>query len=63
MPANLYLYAADVDATYRRAMKAGATSIVKPADPSCGDRSGGVKDAWGNPWYLATRQETLTSRA
>lgn len=61
-PAMLYLYVADVDAAYRRAIKAGATSILKPIDQFYGDRTGGVRDAWGNQWWMATRRETLTKR-
>ena len=52
MPAMLYLYVPDVDAAYQRAIKAGATSIMEPADQFYGDRSGGVKDAAGNQLVL-----------
>lgn len=54
MPSMFYLYVPDVDALYRQALEAGATSIHEPADQSYGDRSGGVKDAFGNHWYMAT---------
>lgn len=54
MPATFYLYVRDVDATYRRALEAGATSTREPADQPYGDRVGAVKDAFGNEWYLAT---------
>jgi uncharacterized glyoxalase superfamily protein PhnB len=54
MPSMFYLYVPNVDATYSRALNAGATSISEPADQSYGDRSGGVKDAFGNQWYIAT---------
>ena len=50
----LYLYVPDVDATYRRAIQAGATSISEPADQPYGDRNAGVKDAFGNTWYIAS---------
>jgi len=53
MPATLYLYMDDVDATYKRALSAGATSIMEPADQSFGDRLAGVKDLAGNVWYIA----------
>ena len=49
-----YLYVPDCDAVYRRAIEAGATSISEPVDQPYGDRSGGVKDAFGNQWYIAT---------
>jgi len=49
-----YLYVPDCDGLYRRALAAGATSIMEPMDHPYGDRSGGVKDAFGNEWYIAT---------
>jgi len=54
MPTMLYLYVPDVDALYEQALRAGASSIHPPKDQSYGDRSGGVTDAWGNQWYMAT---------
>ena len=40
---------------YNRAIEAGATSLGEPADRPYGERSGFVKDAAGNYWYIATR--------
>jgi len=60
MPAMVHLYVDDVDAVYRRALAAGATSIHEPEDMPYGDRSGGVRDACGNLWWIATRVEDLT---
>jgi len=54
MPAMFYLYVPDCDAVYRRALAAGATSISEPKDQSYGDRSAGVKDVFGNQWYIST---------
>ena len=54
MPGMFYLYVPDCDAVYRRALAAGATSIAEPVDHAYGDRSGGVKDVFGNQWYIAT---------
>lgn len=59
-PANLYLYLDDVDAAYRRAIAAGATSLQEPADQFYGDRTGGVEDASGNQWWLATHKEDVS---
>jgi uncharacterized glyoxalase superfamily protein PhnB len=53
-PAMLHLYVEDVDAVYQRALAAGAKSMREPADQPYGDRSGGVEDAFGNQWWLAT---------
>jgi len=54
MPTMFYLYVPDCDAVYRRALAAGATSISEPKDQPYGDRSGAVKDAFGNQWYIST---------
>jgi PhnB protein len=60
MPCTLYLYVPDTDAIYKRAMQAGATSLMEPKDQFYGDRNAGVQDASGNRWYIATRKEELT---
>jgi PhnB protein len=54
MPTMFYLYVADADALYRRALDAGATSISEPVDQSYGERVAAVQDPSGNQWYLAT---------
>lgn len=56
----LYLYVPDVDAAYQKALKAGATSLMEPADQFYGDRSGGVKDPAGNRWFLGTHIEDVS---
>jgi PhnB protein len=48
------LYVPDVDAAFRRAVEAGATSLAAPADRPWGDRDGAVKDPGGNTWYITT---------
>lgn len=58
-PAALYIYLEDTDAAYRRALAAGATSLREPTNEFYGDRSAGVKDAFGNQWWLATRVEKV----
>jgi uncharacterized glyoxalase superfamily protein PhnB len=59
MPAMLYVYVPDVDTAYRNAIKAGATSIMEPADQFYGDRTGGVKDVAGNSWFFGTHIEDV----
>jgi PhnB protein len=56
----LHVYLDDVDGAYNRALAAGATSTLPITDQAYGDREGGVKDRWGNAWYLATHQEEVT---
>ena len=53
-PMQLYLYVADVDAWYDRAVRAGAQPSYPPTDQAYGDRGAGVTDEWGNFWYMAT---------
>lgn len=59
-PATLYVYVADVDATYQKALAAGAASDVPPADMFYGDRAGAIRDPAGNQWWIATNKEQLT---
>jgi RimJ/RimL family protein N-acetyltransferase/uncharacterized glyoxalase superfamily protein PhnB len=60
MPAFLYLYVDDIDATYGRALKAGAVSIEEPQDTPYGDRRGMVKDPCGNIWQIATHRDEIS---
>ena len=57
----LYIYVDDADATYAAAIEAGATAITPVADQFYGDRSGGVKDAWGISWWLATHKKDVST--
>ena len=41
--------------------RAGATSITAPADQFYGDRTGGVQDACGNQWWIATHNEDVSA--
>jgi PhnB protein len=60
MPPALHVYVPDTDATYRRALAAGAISIDEPVDAGYGDRYAGVKDPFGNVWYIATHLRDFT---
>lgn len=60
MPASTYLYVPNVDEVHARALAAGATSLMAPADQFYGDRGGGVKDAWGNLWWIGTHIEDVS---
>jgi uncharacterized glyoxalase superfamily protein PhnB len=58
VPAHVHVYVADVDATYARALAAGATSVQEPVrrdDKEDVDKRGGVKDSGGTTWWIATR--------
>lgn len=54
MEAMFYLYVPNMEDVYRQALAAGATSFQEPTDQPYGDRNAGVKDAFGNKWYIAT---------
>ena len=58
--AFLYLYLEDTDGAYRRALRAGATSLEEPQDMFYGDRRAMVKDPFGNTWQIATHKEDLS---
>jgi PhnB protein len=57
--ATMHLYVEDCEATYRRALDAGATSLQEPADQFYGDRMAGVRDPHGNNWWIATHIEDV----
>jgi len=57
--AMLHVYVPNVDAVYQKALRAGATSVMEPADMFYGDRSGGVKDPAGNTWWIGTHVEDV----
>ena len=61
MPTFLHIYVEDCDAVYRQALAAGAESVMEPEDQFYGDRSGGVRDPFGNLWWIATQVEDLSS--
>jgi PhnB protein len=56
-PSAVHVYVADVDATYRRALDAGATAVQEPVKKEDEDKRGGVKDAGGTTWWIATKVE------
>jgi PhnB protein len=56
---RLYLYVDDVDLIYQNAINANGISMREPIDEFYGDRSAGIKDAWGNEWWIATHVEDV----
>lgn len=55
MPSYVHIYVPDVDATYARALAAGATSVQEPVQKGDEDKRGGVRDVGGTTWWIATR--------
>jgi len=56
----IYLYVPDADAVFESAVTAGAKPLREPSDQPYGDRAGGVEDAFGNQWWMATHIEDVT---
>ncbi len=59
MPTTILLYMEEVDAVYKRALAAGGTSERRPEDMFYGDRSAGIRDAFGNRWWIHTHIEDV----
>ena len=53
----VHIYVKDVDATYRKALDTGAISVQEPTKKEDEDKRGGVRDAGGTTWWIATRVE------
>ena len=49
----IYVYLEDVDASYQRALQAGARSIEPPRMVPYGDYRYMIQDRWGNTWQVA----------
>jgi PhnB protein len=62
-PTFLYVYVADADASYARALAAGAVTIEEPLDTPYGDRRAMVRDPFGNVFQIAHRRQTTNSQA
>lgn len=51
--ANLFIYVEDADVTYKKALDNGAAAVTELGNQSYG-RSGGVKDSFGNTWWITS---------
>ena len=54
LKAALYVWVPDVDATYARALTAGAVSQSAPEDKPYGHRNAGVVDQNGITWWIGS---------
>lgn len=52
--ASVYVYVEDVDAAYQRALDFGAISVAEPEEKPYQERQAGVKDSFGNTWWIST---------
>jgi PhnB protein len=57
---RLSVYVPDCDATFRKAIAAGATEKRPLTDQFYGDRSGAVVDPWGLEWTFLTHIKDMT---
>ncbi len=58
-PVTISVYVDDVDATFDRALKAGATERRPVEDQFYGDRSGQFEDPFGHRWNVGTHIEDV----
>lgn len=57
--ASLMIYLPDVDASFERAINAGAKSTMAVQDMFWGDRAGQITDPYGHKWMLSTHIEDV----
>jgi PhnB protein len=57
---SIMFYADDVDEVFNRAVAAGATVEMPPADMFWGDRMGNIVDPFGHKWAIATHKEDVS---
>ena len=60
MKAMLNIYVEDCDGVYKKALAAGAESVREPEDQFYGDRTAGIRDKWGNQFYISTHIEDVS---
>jgi PhnB protein len=59
-PVSVYIYVADVDELFTRAVAAGGKESMAVADQFDGDRRGTLTDPFGHVWLLATKKESIS---
>ena len=53
MNSGLFIYVEDADATFQKALNAGAAIVMELSDKNYG-RTGGIKDPTGNTWWITS---------
>jgi PhnB protein len=59
-PVTIHLYVEDADATFQRALKAGAKALMPIAEQFWGDRYGKLEDPFGHHWSIGTHVRDVT---
>jgi PhnB protein len=60
--ARLFMYVADVDATFAKGVAAGMKVLQPLAVQFWGDRTGRLLDGFGNEWHLASHVEDVSEK-
>jgi uncharacterized glyoxalase superfamily protein PhnB len=58
-PSMLRIFVDDAEATFERAVAAGARVVTPPDDAAWGDRGGRVRDPLGNIWWVVQHLEDV----
>ena len=58
-PVSMLVYVPDVDAFVKRAVAAGAKTLMPVENKFYGDRSGSLEDPFGHHWHFATHVEDV----
>jgi PhnB protein len=56
---SIFVYVENIDELYKKAIDAGASSLMEPDDMFWGDRFGSVQDPFGHSWTIATHIEDV----
>jgi PhnB protein len=59
-PSSIYVYVPDVDTSFTKALEVGALAISKPEQKPYHERAAGVKDTYGNTWWIATYTDGIS---
>ncbi|HSA97703.1 MAG TPA: VOC family protein [Candidatus Nitrosotenuis sp.] len=57
---SIFLYVNDADATFNKAVSAGAKPLMPLMDAFWGDRFGSIQDPYGHVWSIATHKKDMT---
>ncbi|MET0286381.1 MAG: VOC family protein [Polyangiales bacterium] len=55
LPASVHVYVKDVDATWKKALAAGAVAVQEPVQKEDADKRGGFKEPGGTTWWIGTQ--------
>lgn len=59
--AGLFVYVANADEAYQKALDKGATTVTELSEQPYG-KTGGVKDPFGNTWWITSAAESVKDK-